>query len=111
MILAETMTYFLAQCLFLSSTVVAAPLNLTLEQVLTRMAEMDKVRAAALQHYTSVRRYCLDNKRFRTSAEMTVKMTFRQPGHKEFKVISEGGSATIRKRVLWKMIESELEAA
>jgi len=82
-----------------------------LEELLARMAEKDQGRAATLQDYSSLRRYALDNKRFHTTAEMTVRMTWRHPGDKSFEVLSEQGSSTVRKRVLRKMLDAELEAA
>ena len=81
------------------------------EQVVARMMDVDKLLSPQLREYTSVRRYVLENKRFGKRAEMTVRLTFRYPGRKDFEVVSEQGSATIRKRVFRKMIESELEAS
>lgn len=75
------------------------------------MMEADRVVTPQLRHYTSTRRYWLENKRFGQRAEMTVRMTFRHPGQKEFEVISEKGSGAIRSRVFRKMIESEIEAS
>lgn len=82
-----------------------------LEKLLARMAEKDQSRAATLQDYSSLRRYALHNKRFHTTAEMTVRMTWRHPGDKFFEVLSEQGSSTVRKRVLRKILDAELEAA
>jgi outer membrane lipoprotein-sorting protein len=82
-----------------------------LEEVLARMAEKEQSRAAKLLDYSCVRRYSLENKRFHTTAEMTVRMTWRQPGEKSFEVLSEKGSGPVRKRVLRKMLDAELEAA
>jgi outer membrane lipoprotein-sorting protein len=86
---------------------VAAPT----EQIVARMMELDGLLTPRLRDYTSVRRYVLENKRFGQRAEMTVRLKFRYPGHKEFEVISEQGSGTIRKRVLRKMLDSEIEAS
>lgn len=83
----------------------------TTESVLERMMEMDRCTTPALRGYTSIRHYHLENKRLGKTASMTVKLTFRYPGHKEFQVLSEQGSAIIRKRVLRKLLESELEAS
>ena len=85
--------------------------TLATTQVLARMAAMDEKRAAAQESYTCTRRYSIENKRFKIAAEMTIRMTYRRPGHKEFHILSESGSGAIRKRVLHKMIESELEAS
>ena len=82
-----------------------------LEELLARLAEKDQSRAATLRDYSCLRRYALDNKRFHTTADMTVRMTWRHPGDKTFDVLSEQGSSTVRKRVLRKMLDAELEAA
>ncbi len=81
------------------------------EAVIARMMEADRTVKPQLRHYVSTRRYSLENKRFGQRAEMTVRMTFRYPGHKEFEVLSEKGSGAIRSRVFRKMLESEIEAS
>ncbi len=81
------------------------------EQIVARMMELDGLLTPQLREYTSVRRYVLENKRISKRAEMTVRVKFRYPGHKEFEVISEQGSGTIRKRVFRKMLDSEIEAS
>jgi len=81
------------------------------EPVIARMMEVDRTVTPQLRHYTSSRRYSLENKRFGQRAEMTVRMTFRHPGHKQFEVVSEKGSGAIRSRVFRKMLESEIEAS
>jgi hypothetical protein len=88
---------------------VSAP-PVRVEQAAARMAEMDRQRMAALMNYVAVRRYVLDNPRFHNHAEMTVRMTYAYPGKKEFEVLSESGSVWIRKYVLKKMLQAELEA-
>jgi hypothetical protein len=88
---------------------VAQPL--TLQQVLKRMDEQDQLRSASLARYTCIRRYLLDNHRFHTTAELSVRMTYSHPGHKEFEVLSERGPSIIRQRVLRRMIEAEAEAS
>lgn len=81
------------------------------EQIVARMMELDGLLTPRLRDYSSVRRYVLENKRFGQRAEMTVRLKFRYPGHKEFEVISEQGSGAIRKRVFRKMLDSEIEAS
>lgn len=83
----------------------------TIEQVAARMARMEESRLAALRNYTVTRRYVIDNSRFQKHAEMTARMTFTSPGKKEFEILSESGSSWIRKRVIRKMIEAEIETA
>lgn len=76
-------------------------------QLTERLARMDLSRAATLQRYTAMRRYVLNNERFHTHAEMTVRMTYTAPGKKEFEVVSESGSVWIRKHVFWKLLQAE----
>jgi outer membrane lipoprotein-sorting protein len=87
------------------------PGELTAEQILARMMEVDRQRTAELEAYTCTRRYVLENKRFKKRAEMLVRASFRQPGRKSFEILSESGSAAVRRRVFRKMIEAELEAS
>ncbi len=83
----------------------------TTGEVIARMSEADRMRAPLLQNYTSLRRYTLENKRLRLRASMTVRLSFRSPGRKEFAVIEQTGSSQIRKRVFRRMLDSEMEAS
>jgi hypothetical protein len=83
----------------------------TVEGVLSRMAEKDQDRAALLKTYTSLRSYGLENRRFGTKAEVRARMSFEQPGKKAFEILFEQGSGIVRKRVLQRMIKEELEAS
>ncbi len=88
---------------------VSAPL--TAEEVMQRVAAMNEVRAKALDSYTSVRSYhlechCLSHKK----ADMVVRTDFRAPNKKEFTIVSESGSGTVRERVFKKLLEAELES-
>jgi hypothetical protein len=104
-------TLFIALLTAAFPAVTSRPLPLTTDQVVSRMLEQDEARRAALQNYVSVRHYALDNKRFHKRAEMTVRVTYTSPGTKSFTVVSEKGSGFIRRKVLQKMIEAEVEAA
>lgn len=84
---------------------------LTLNQVLERMAERNAANAATLGQYTCVRRYGLLNHRFHKTAEITVRMTYNDPGRKTFEILNEKGLAIIRQRVLRRMIDAEEEAS
>lgn len=102
----------LAALLALFQQDVAPPLTtppLTLDQVLHQMAAKDQ--APTLARYTCLRRYALDNKRYRQKAELNVRMTYIYPGHKSFEVLSEKGSAVIRKKVLRPMLAAEEESS
>jgi hypothetical protein len=74
------------------------------------MSRNEAAQALELKHYTSTRTYHLDNRRFKTTAEMTIRLTYRYPGRKDFEVLSESGPGPLRDRVLRRMVESEVEA-
>jgi hypothetical protein len=81
------------------------------EQILERMMHADRLTTPQLRNYTSIRKYELENKRFGKKASMTVRMRFRNPGRKEFEVLEEHGSATIRSRVFRRMLATEVETS
>ncbi len=88
---------------------VSAPL--TADQVMGRVAEMNEVRAKALQSYSSVRTYhlechCLSHKK----ADMVVRTDYQAPNKKTFTIVSESGSGTVRDRVFKKLLEAEQES-
>ncbi len=83
---------------------------LTADNVVSRMMAADRARTPLLERYTSVRHYVLENKRFGTKAAMTVQMTYRWPGVKEFKVLEQSGPSPVRSKVFRRMIDSELDA-
>ena len=90
-------------------TSVSAPLSA--DEVMARVAQMNEVRAEALESYTSVRTYhlechCLSHKK----ADMTVRTDYKAPNKKEFTVVSESGSGTVRERVFKKLLEAEQES-
>jgi hypothetical protein len=84
---------------------------LTAVQVIQRMLELDNWRRSALQQYTSNRRYVADNEKFSKHAEVAVQEKYVYPGKKEFETLSESGSDYIRRKVISKLIEAELDAA
>jgi outer membrane lipoprotein-sorting protein len=84
---------------------------LTLQQVLKQMDEQDRVRLASMTRYTCTRRYALENRRFRATAELSVRMTYWYPGNKKFEVLAERGPSILRQQVLRRMLEAETEAS
>jgi outer membrane lipoprotein-sorting protein len=89
--------------------IVSAPLSA--DQVIERMVEMNQARAKALESYSSVRSYhlechCLSHKK----ADMVVRTDYQAPNKKEFTVVSESGSGTVRDRVFKKLLEAEQES-
>ena len=79
----------------------------SLEQVVQQMEQADRRRTTALQNYTVMRRYRVENKRFHKQAEMVVRVTYSSPGTKKFEVISESGSGSIRRLALRRLIQTE----
>jgi outer membrane lipoprotein-sorting protein len=88
---------------------VSAPL--TADEVIQRIVEMNDARAKALEGYSSLRTYhlechCLSHKK----ADMVVRTDYQAPNKKEFTIVSESGSGTVRDRVFKKLLEAEQES-
>jgi outer membrane lipoprotein-sorting protein len=88
---------------------VSAPLNA--DEVMGHVVERNEVRAKALESYSSVRTYhlechCLSHKK----ADMVVRSDYRAPNKKEFTIVSQSGSGTVRDRVFKKLLEAEQES-
>jgi outer membrane lipoprotein-sorting protein len=90
-------------------TSVSAPL--TADEVMKRVIEMNDTRAKALEGYTSLRAYhlecqCVSHK----NADMVVRVEYQAPDKKEFTIVSESGSGSVRHRVFRKLLEAEQES-
>jgi outer membrane lipoprotein-sorting protein len=88
-----------------------APAPLTAEEVMQRVVEMNLTRAKALERYSSVRAYhlechCMSHKK----ADMVVRIDYQAPNKKEFTVLSESGSGTVRHRVFRELLDAEEES-
>jgi outer membrane lipoprotein-sorting protein len=88
---------------------VSAPL--TADEVMGHVVEMNEVRAKALEGYSSVRSYhlechCVSHKK----ADMVVRTDYQAPNKKEFTIVSESGSGTVRDRVFKKLLQAEQES-
>jgi outer membrane lipoprotein-sorting protein len=89
--------------------IVSAPLSA--DEVMGRVVQMNELRAKALESYSSVRSYhlechCVSHKK----ADMVVRVDFHAPNKKEFTIVSESGSGTVRDRVFKKLLEAEQES-
>ncbi len=102
---------FLAAC----SSAVAQPATvsapLSADEVMRRVVAMNELRAKALESYSSLRSYhlechCVSHKK----ADMVVRADYRAPNRKEFTIVSESGSGTVRDRVFKKLLEAEQES-
>jgi hypothetical protein len=81
------------------------------DEVMGRVVEMNDARAKALERYSSVRTYhlechCVSHKK----ADMVVRTDYQAPNKKEFTIVSESGSGTVRDRVFKKLLEAEQES-
>jgi hypothetical protein len=90
-------------------TNISAPLSA--DEVMGRVAQMNEARSKALESYSSIRSYhlechCLSHK----NADMVVRTDYQAPSKKEFTIVSESGSGTVRQRVFKKLLEAEQES-
>jgi len=79
------------------------------DRVVTTMMQFDAQRQSELTGYTATRRYVAVNKKRR--AEMLVRVTCGSDGAKQFSIVSEEGSGSIRKHVFDKLLNEEAEAS
>lgn len=100
----------LTSLLFLAvaSAQTGPPLPLA-QDVVAKMMQFDVQRQAAQTGYTATRRYVAVNKSRR--AEMLVQVACASDGAKQFTVLSEQGSGSIRKHVFQKLLSEETEAS
>jgi outer membrane lipoprotein-sorting protein len=85
--------------------------SLTVEEIVTRMAELDLQRQSSVTGYAGMRRYVLENQHLQKRSEMLVRVRGDQDGTKHFEVLSEGGWKAANTHVLRKMLESESETS
>src|SRR6516225_6982501 len=83
----------------------------TAEEIIARMAAHDLQRLSSVEGYAGMRRYMLENRKFKKRAEMLVKVKGDQDGTKHFEVVSEDGWKAAHKHVFRKMLESEEETS
>jgi outer membrane lipoprotein-sorting protein len=102
---------FLPLCLpaVAQQTPLSAPL--TAGEIVSRVVAMNDSRAKALYSYSSFRSYhlqchCMVSK----TADMIVRADYNQPNKKQFAIVSESGSGTIRNRVFRRLLEAEVES-
>ena len=79
------------------------------DDVVAKMLQSDAGRRSQLTGYSAMRRYIAVNQDRR--AEMVVRVDCSPDGAKQFKVISEQGSSSIRKHVFYKMLNEETMAS
>ncbi len=84
---------------------------LPLRDILAGMLRADNADRQQIERYSSVRVYRIQNYRFKRAAEMTVNLTYKAPGQKEFHVVSETGAGILCQKVLRPMMDSEAAAS
>ena len=84
----------------------------TADEILRRVATMNRERLAALEHYTTHRTYRVvyNGTGGYHEAQLKVLAEYDGPEQKHFTVESESGSKIIAEKVLHKLVESEQEA-
>ena len=102
---------FLTLCLPAVAQHTSASASLTADQIVGRVVAMNDSRAKTLYSYSSFRSYhlechCMVSK----TADMIVRADYNQPNKKEFAIVSESGSGTIRNRVFRRLLEAEVES-
>jgi hypothetical protein len=87
--------------------------SLTADQVVGRMEEKNRERAAALRKFQSTRKYRMEyHGTFgNRDAEMTVSLTYASPDKKEFTILSQSGSKFIVDHILKRLLSEEKEAS
>jgi outer membrane lipoprotein-sorting protein len=85
----------------------------SLDQVLQQTLELNEKRDASLQSYSSLRNYRMHYKGTlgTKKAEMQVRVSYQQPGRKEFQILRESGDGLLRNKVLRKLLQTEVQAA
>ena len=81
------------------------------DEVIAKMVQRDNERQSALDGYTAIRRYVLENPRQHKRAEMIVRVTCLKDGSKRFETISSSGWRGALKHVFPRLLEAEAEAA
>ncbi|MEY4167781.1 MAG: hypothetical protein ACOYLF_15330 [Blastocatellia bacterium] len=76
-----------------------------------RVTEQSQRRAARLQQYSVPSVYRVTTADGKVRAEVEAILSYRAPGAKEFRIISERGSETVRNRVFRPLMEVEIETA
>ena len=79
------------------------------DEVVAKMMPADAERRSESTGYTALRRYVAVNKDRR--AEMVVRVDCSPDGAKQFTIVSEAGSSSIRKHAFYKMLSEETMAS
>jgi hypothetical protein len=105
-----------AQVNQLGQTELTAPLEplrpgITEVQIFDELLAHNALRTATLLNYTALRTYRVIDLKGKVHAEEAGRMEYRAPDQKKFVVMSETGSALVRRLALNALISSEIETA
>jgi len=92
-------------------TLLAARPEATPERIFTELMRHNEQRNAELRSYSEMRSYSVADPTGKVHAEAVVRLDYHAPDTKSFVPISEKGSAVVRRLVLNRLMESEVEAA
>jgi hypothetical protein len=81
------------------------------EQIFAELVRRNELRNAALRSYTAVRSYAVTDTKGKVHAQKVVRLDYRAPDTKSFAPISEKGSGVVRRLVLNRLMDSEVDAA
>lgn len=85
--------------------------GLSADEIAAKMEAADRARRASMTGYTAVRRYLVENTRFKVKASMTVKVEVDALGAKRFQIQEVSGPAAVRKLVFQRMLDTEAKAS
>ena len=85
--------------------------TVTSDTLFAKLLDRNQWRDSLLQRYSVRRIYRVTNSKGVLSAEEQVSLQFEAPGTKKYDVVSEKGSAAIRRLVFKPLLESEVETA
>jgi hypothetical protein len=83
----------------------------TADEIFAELVRRNELRNTELRSYSELRRYSVTDQKGKVHAETEVRLDYRAPDIKSFVPISEKGSAVVRRLVLNRLMESEVEAA
>jgi outer membrane lipoprotein-sorting protein len=84
---------------------------LTANEIMARVVSMNERRTKALAGYSSVRTYHLESHgMIAKKADMVVRANYSSPNKKDFAIVSEDGSDTVRHKVFRRLLEAEQES-
>src|SRR6202008_1309635 len=98
-------TLAIALCVVTTSSAQTSNPVPSAEEVVSKMIQFDAQRQSEQSGYTATRRYAAVNKK--RHAEMVVRVSCDSSGAKQFTIVSEVGSGSIRKHVFHKLLSEE----